>query len=183
MVAFLSSSTCNSAFWSLAGHLLSSSKKRIPLFALNILPCVNASGEDGPNFSALTGSMSPSRSSEVRSGLPCTRTNLLLPPAFLVFTSLPVLHPAHTVLSGVQLKPQSFTLISGRSFATFFASVVLPIPGGPAIITCLSIKSADFNWNFASSWAQHVLKAFFLQEVALQLVFHKPEQTSPDIKN
>ena len=63
-----------SAFCTFSGHLFNSSKNNIPLWALKIFPFVNASTLIGPNFNAFTGSMSPNKSSDVRSGDPCTRT-------------------------------------------------------------------------------------------------------------
>ena len=87
-VALPSSRTCRSAFWIFSGQRLSSSKKRTPRFALKIFPGVNAWMLVGPNWSALTGSMSPRRSSTVKSGLPWTRMKRCSPFTLVVFAFL-----------------------------------------------------------------------------------------------
>jgi len=69
-VAFFSSRTCNRAFCTFSGHLFSSSKNKIPLSALKSFPLVKASMLNGPNFNAFIGSISPSKSSTVKSGEP-----------------------------------------------------------------------------------------------------------------
>jgi len=104
----------------------------------------------GPNCSALTGSMSPNKSSTVKSGLPCTRTNLSSPVTFAVFCFFS-LHSGHSGCFGSQWYWHSFRVNCGSSLAMFFASVVLPMPGGPSIIRCLSISRALFSWCFVLS--------------------------------
>src|SRR3989344_7094278 len=104
----------------------------MPLFALNNFPGVKASTLNGPNSNALIGSISPSKSSAVRSGLPCTRTNRSAPEIFLVLTLLPT-QCGHWGFFGEQFHGQSFTSMLGNNCATFFASVVLPTPGDPII--------------------------------------------------
>jgi len=151
IVALFSSSTCKSAFCSFSLHLLSSSKNNIPWFALNIFPGVNACSDVGPCSSACVGSMSPSMSSTVKSGLPCILMNLSVPMIVFVLTVFVIMHFGHNGFLGSQLNPQSFTVIGGNSFARFFASVVLPTPGGPRIIECRFVMSVVLNCCFAVS--------------------------------
>ena len=109
------------------------------------MPGVNASMLVGPYFKALIGSMSPSKSSAVKSGLPCILINLSTPLTFLVFSAFLTLHNGHAGFAGSQLYGQSFAFSSGSIFAIVFAIVVLPTPGGPIISTCLPINNALFN--------------------------------------
>src|SRR3989344_2053959 len=64
---------------------------------------------------------------------------------------LAVLHSGHKGFSGSQLYWQLFAFTLGSILAMFFARVVLPIPGGPTIITFLSIIKADFSCFLVSS--------------------------------
>ena len=88
----------------------------MPLLALKTFPGVKASMLKGPNLRAFTGSISPRRSSAVRSGEPCTLMNLSTP-SILTALCLPALHSGHTGLSGAQWYAQSLSSAGGRSFA------------------------------------------------------------------
>lgn len=105
----------------------------MPWSALKIFPGVNASMLVGPYLRALMGSMSPSKSSDVKSGLPCTLMNRSGPVSFLFV--LP-----------------SLTVMVGRSLAIFLARVVLPIPGGPRMMTCLPMRRALLSCCLVCSW-------------------------------
>ncbi len=148
-------------FWSFSLQRLSSSKKRTPLFALNIFPGVNASMLRGPYLSALMGSMSPMRSSAVRSGLPWILMNLLRGLFFFVCVFLFVVQFGQMGLSGRQLYPQSLSSSVGSVFAMFFARVVFPIPGAPTRMMCLPALRALLTSSFMAFWPRMSLNSAF----------------------
>ena len=117
----------------------------MPLFALKIFPGVNASSDKGPYSRALMGSMSPSKSSAVKSGEPWILMNRCFPLMVLVFCVWLLMHCGHRGSFGVQWKSQSATVISGKSSARFLTRVVFPIPGGPTRIRCLPMINALFR--------------------------------------